>query len=99
MNVDPETHDDELEDELELTDAELTALALAANPDMVLGDDAVPFNAAATDGLLPDWYMPAAQAGGRSSKRTAVMALVVISLLALNAAGLCVTYGEVVVAW
>ena len=45
-----------------LTDAELTAAALAADPDTVVGDDAVSlWDIASPVGpaLLPSWYMPA----------------------------------------
>ncbi len=49
-----------------ISDEELTALALAADPDAALSDDAVPFSAQAAgdDGLLPSWYMPAPAGGG-----------------------------------
>ncbi len=90
--------DDEVFDVM-VTDEELTALALAADPTEMLDDDAVPFDAGAPAGLLPDWYMPAPQFGAGSRRRPAVVAVVVTSLLLLNALGLCVTYGSVVVAW
>ena len=107
MNVDPESPRSNSPatdvptdfDAPEISDEELTSFAMAADADMVLGDDAVPFEPFGATGLLPDWYMPAAHGNGRSRTRRAVLALVVVSLLALNAAGLCVTYGEVVVAW
>lgn len=77
-----------------ITDEELTALALAADPDAAIPDDAVPFGS--TDGLavdlLPSWYMPAPSLR-RSRKRTVVFAGVVFALLVLNVMGLCVTYG------
>lgn len=81
-----------------ISDEELTALALAADPDLPFDDDAEPFDArpgmGAGDGLLPDWYMPSP---GRSRRRrSAIVALVIIaSLLLVNAYGLCVTYGHV----
>lgn len=85
------------QDELEpLTDAELTALALAADPDPVIDPDAVPFGLAegAFD-LLPAWYMPAPATAGGARRRNAVVAAVVIgSLLFVNALGLCITYGR-----
>lgn len=81
-----------------LTDEELTAFALAADPDAPIDDDAVPFGRAG-DGLLPEWYMPAPQSGRASRGRRMVFAVVVVSLLALNAAGLCVTNGWVEIAW
>jgi hypothetical protein len=89
--------DDELD--VVVTDEELTALALAADPIEMLDHDAVPFDAGAPAGLLPDWYMPAPQLTAGSRRRPAVVAVVVTSLLLLNALGLCVTYGSVVVAW
>lgn len=83
-----------------ISDEELTALALAADPDQVIDDDAVPL--AAYHGefgdLLPDWYMPAPASGNGSPSRrrgNAVVASVVISsLLFINALGLCITYGR-----
>ena len=48
-------------DVLEIDDDELAELALAADPDVDLDADAVPFLPDQTDGdeLLPAWYMPA----------------------------------------
>lgn len=82
-----------------LTDEELTALALAAAPDPELGDDAVPIRSldrSPTDALLPSWYMPAPATGGaHPGWRRRVAVGVVSSILLINAAGLCVTYGPV----
>jgi hypothetical protein len=84
-----------------LTDDELTVLALAANPDAEVSDDAVsiwdlePQGAAPT---LPSWYMPAATAPAVHGWRRRVALLTVVSFLAVNAAGLCVTYGHVMAA-
>lgn len=79
-----------------ISDEELTELAMAADPDQAIDDDAVPltqFQGEFGD-LLPNWYMPAPAAHG-SRRRTAVIASVVIfSLLFINALGLCVTYGR-----
>ena len=83
-----------------LTDEELTAFALAADPDQAIDDDAVPLSAYQGEfgDLLPDWYMPAPVSGGGSRgrrRRDAVIASVVIfSLLFINALGLCITYGR-----
>lgn len=82
-----------------ISDEELTALALAADPTEMLEDDAVPFDTGNTAGLLPDWYMPAPQATGASRGRAGVVSVFVVSLLLLNTLGLCVTYGSVVIAW
>ncbi|MEO6653429.1 MAG: hypothetical protein ABIP17_12315 [Ilumatobacteraceae bacterium] len=77
-----------------ISDDELTALALAADPDAEIAADAVPF--ASTEGLgpdlLPDWYMPAPSLR-RSPMRTAVLACVAIALFVINVGGVCVTYG------
>ncbi len=83
-----------------MSDDELTALALAAEPDPELGDDAVPIGTADPSGdpeLLPSWYMPApsGDAGRQSRWRRRVAIGVVTSILLINAAGLCVTYGPV----
>jgi len=83
-----------------LSDEELAALALAADPDLEVGDDAVPIrplDRPASDPLLPSWYMPAPAASvrARSGWRRRVAVGVVSSLLLINAAGLCVTYGPV----
>ena len=83
-----------------LSDEELTALALAADPDVQLGADAVPFLPAGPPGddlLLPSWYMPAAagSVGARRGWRRRVAILPIIAFLLIDAAGLCTTYGPV----
>ena len=81
----------------QISDAELTALALAADPDAVdIDDDAVPFGTAPLgETLLPSWYMPAPMAaGGRHRRRrTLIVGCIVAALIAVNGVGLCVTYG------
>lgn len=79
---------------------ELAAEALAAPPADVAADDAVSWWDL-TDrgdlGLLPAWYMPTAAAGTRRLtgwKRTLAWTLVLL-FVAINAAGLCSTYGRV----
>jgi hypothetical protein len=82
-------------DPLPISDAELEALALAADPDAPLDASAVPFGVAPDEGLLlPSWYMPAAHRARHSRGTTAVVALVVLAILVVNAVGLCVTYGH-----
>lgn len=78
------------------TDAELTELALAADPDLEIDDDAVPFGAEPVGAsLLPTWYMPAPMSGGgRHRRRRAwIVVGVVAALVIVNGFGLCVTYG------
>lgn len=82
-----------------ITDAELTALALAADPDAPLGDDAVALSEViAPDGprLLPDWYMPAPMGGAAPLRgwRRRVIAVVIAAFLVITAYGLCNTYGQ-----
>ena len=84
-----------------VTDEELTALALAADPDAPLDDDAVSIwelDPDRGDPLLPEWYMPAASGGARPGWRRRVALLLIGSFLLINAAGLCSTYGHVVIA-
>lgn len=84
----------------EITDDELAVEALAATPADVAADDAVSWWDV-TDredlALLPAWYMPTAAAGTRRLtgwKRTLAWTLVLL-FVAINAAGLCSTYGRV----
>ena len=88
-----------MDDEERLSDEELTALAMAADPDAPIPDDAVPFGRRGDDALLPSWYMPVPATLVRSTSKRAAVGVIVLSLLALNAAGLCVTYGVVEIAW
>jgi hypothetical protein len=87
-------------DEGEFTDAELTVLALAANPDQQVDPDAVLFTTgtAGGDKYLPSWYMPIPMARFRSRRHTAVVIVIVLALLLIEALGLCITYGQLVVA-
>ena len=88
-----------------VTDDELTALALAADPDAEVAADAVPLSQWGGSGFdadghvhpLPAWYMPVPMGSPRPLRgwRRAVGLLVVGSFLAINAYGLCSTYGVV----
>ncbi len=88
------------------TDDELTALALAADPDVELGDDAVCVwdligPEVTGRSVLPEWYMPSALAGAQPIRRRwhrQVALLVIVSFLLIDALGLCITYGQLVVA-
>jgi hypothetical protein len=79
----------------EVSDEELAALALAADPDLPVPHDAVPFRTRDVDELLPDWYMPVPTGGARPGWRRRIAITAVSSILLVNAAGLCVTYGPV----
>ncbi len=89
----------DLIDSVEITDAELEAEALAADPNVMLADDAKPFGGATDHGLLPDWYMPVNGPIRRSRPRTIAVVGIIASLLVVNGAGLCVTYGILEIAW
>ncbi len=92
----------------ELTDDELTALALAADPDTDVAGDAVSvWDMLGTEGrtggrgLLPGWYMPAPLAGAHPRRRRwhrPVALVIIASFLIVDALGLCITYGQLVVA-
>jgi len=92
-----------VEDEIaadELTDDELTELALAGDPDTPVPQDAVSvWDLSPEDSadLLPQWYMPAPSMGTRSFRgwRRWLILLIVVTFVALEAYGLCSTYGQV----
>jgi hypothetical protein len=79
-----------------ISDDELTAQALAADPDAPLDADAVPFRGddAAGAELLPDWYMPRPAPGRATPARRAVALAVVAAALVINGLGFCITYGQ-----
>jgi hypothetical protein len=85
-----------------VSDEELTALALAADPDTAVDDGAVSLWDAAADGfaLLPGWYMPPLSAGPRRHPkwRRRVAIVIICAFVAVDAYGLCSTYGSLVVA-
>ena len=81
-----------------VADEELARQALEADPDVAL-DDAVPFASlgmTSSEGTLPEWYMPTPMLRPRSVRgwRRHAIALIVASFLAINAYGLCNTYGD-----
>ena len=80
-------------------DAELTALALAADPDAPLDPDAVPLSVYLSKGSqapapLPDWYMPQATARSGSRWRALVVLALISAFVFIEALGLCSTYGQ-----
>jgi hypothetical protein len=102
--VEAEPAEDELNAALPdeaISDAELTALALSADPEGELGADAVPLAVylAQAACILPQWYMPptTARCGG-SRWRTPVVVAIIVAFLLIDAWGLCSTYGQIVLA-
>ena len=96
--VDPSPADDLL-DGPELD--ELTELALAADPDQPLDDDAVPWRPTGPGGslgpgLLPDWYMPGSVGRRHQRWHGAVVVVIIAAFLLINGLGLCITYGHLV---
>jgi hypothetical protein len=83
----------------ELTDAELEALALAADAEQPLADDAIPVSLFGdrVSGMLPQWYMAPVMARRVTGWRTPVVIGIVAVLLGLEALGLCSIFGQVVV--
>ncbi len=77
-----------------VTGEELEALALAADPDAPIPDDAVPYDRVVGSGvdLLPDWYMGRAVTVHASRWRRPVILAVVVAFLLIDAAGLCSTF-------
>jgi hypothetical protein len=86
-------------DESQLSDDELTQLALAADPDAPLAADAVPIGMHLSQLAiaLPEWYMPSAVASSGRRWRLPVVMTIVSAFLFIEALGLCNTYG--VLAW
>jgi hypothetical protein len=94
----------DLDDAARIDDDELAALALAADPDRPVDDDAEPFLAWNPDGPadgsgdLPSWYMaPTACAAPRRWHRP-VVALLVAAFVIIPAFGFCITYGSLMLA-
>jgi hypothetical protein len=85
-----------------IDDEELTAEALAADPEAPLGDEAVSFwdLEDREPPPMPDWYMGARMTATprlHGWKRHVAWTLVVAFVL-INLAGLCSTYGVVTIA-
>ena len=80
------------------TEAELTELAMAADPNAPVDDDAIPVSVylGQAAGLLPQWYMPSPMARSGRRWRLAVVMAIVAAFVAIEAFGLCSTFGPVV---
>lgn len=86
-----------------ISDDELTALALAADPDAAIGDDAVClWDLVGSNGrqILPDWYMPSPMGVPRLRYgwRRVVALVTIVAFISIDAYGLCSTYGRIVLA-
>lgn len=68
-----------------IADDELTALALAADPDQPVDPDVVPIPPAGeASGLLPEWYVRAPMSSGGGSIRQWLVDGIVVILVAIN---------------
>jgi hypothetical protein len=88
------------DEELAITDEELEALALGADPDAPLSPDAVPLELYPHHdaGCLPLAYMPPAMSRTAGGWRVPVAILIVMAFVAIDILGLCITYGTLVAA-
>ena len=85
-----------------VTDDELTALALRADADAPVADDAVDLwehLGRTTHNPLPSWYMPAPMGvrgldGWRRRVARLGASAVIVSFVTISACGLCNTYGQ-----
>jgi hypothetical protein len=79
-----------------ISDEELTALALAADPDQPLDSNAVPLAdyLAESFGPLPEWYMAPVMARHSGRRRQVIILAVIGAFLLIEAFGLCSTYGQ-----
>lgn len=100
--------DDDVEHDLDdISDEELTRLALACDPDVTVDPDAVSIwdvlgseSGHQSDMLLPGWYMPP-PVGRRFERRRwkrVVVIVVIVAFIVVNAYGLCSTYGSITIA-
>ena len=92
---------DDVGQHFDISDEELTALALAADPDAPIGDHAVPLRSidAEADSLLPAWYMPASAGRVRRDWRSRVAISMAVGIVLINACGLCITNGFPEIPW
>ena len=87
--------------DLDITDDELTELAMSAEPHDPMADDAVPFRPLEAEGqpLLPDWYMPASAGRARRDWRSRVAISMAIGLVLISSCGFCITNGFPELPW
>jgi len=84
----------------DLTDEELTELALSADADQPLGPGAVPLAlcSSRSPSFLPQWYMPPVVARAAGGWRRPLVFVLIAAFLAIDGFGLCITYGQLVAA-
>jgi hypothetical protein len=86
-----------------ISDDELAAEALAADPDVVVSHDSVSLWELTDTGTrqpLPSWYMPAPMRAPKVQGWRRVLlrwnvGLIIAAFVTINAAGLCNTYGQI----
>lgn len=85
----------------EISDEDLSAEALAADPDAPIADDAVPFATLVgeLEPLLPEWYMPAPSGRVRYGWRSTVCVVMAAGLVFINGCGICITNGWAELPW
>jgi hypothetical protein len=83
--------------EMQLSDEELCRLALAADPNAPLSDEAIPLSLHLTQfagAALPGWYMAPVTARSGRRWRTPVVVAIISAFLLIEALGLCNTFGQ-----
>lgn len=80
-----------------VSDEELTALALSADPHPPIDLSVAPWHPTADGlvGLLPEWYMPTPYGARRGGATKFAIGVVVAGFVLINALGLCITYGYI----
>lgn len=83
-----------------ISDEELTALALSADPHPTIEPGVAPWRplADAVTGLLPDWYMPTPSGSRRGTGAKVAIGVIIVSFVIINALGLCITNGFLTIA-
>jgi hypothetical protein len=81
------------------SEADLTELALAADPNQVIDPSAVPIgdylaDNSGTGSLLPEWYMAAPMKRNAHRAVRYVSIAVIAAFVIIEAFGLCSTYGQ-----
>jgi hypothetical protein len=84
-----------------ITEEQLAELAMAADPNEPMDEDAVPLSVylgglEQSGGLLPQWYMPTPMARSGSRWRLPVVLVIVAAFVIIEASGLCSTFGQLV---